>query len=164
MSDRDLALINVNKAIKENSELIKTNQVNAVWCEVNIKAYEKRIKHQELLFNDIKTKLLKQINRAVENAKKTHDIIEELLKKKESLHLDLKKASHFGMELCEFCNKYFTPAGIKRHTTGCAMKPAIKKVAKHAKEIEEGKADLEKRKADLIKLKKKELADLQKEE
>ena len=132
--------------------------LNATWCEANIGAYESRIKNEENLFNDRINKLKLQIDRAVRNAKKTHDILDDLLKEKETLHLELKAASHFGMELCEFCNKYFTPQGIKRHQSGCSMKPAIKKVAKHAKEIKEDKADLAARKAAL----KKELLELDK--
>ncbi len=159
---RDIEINKVNNEVRKNSEDIKAMLLNATWCEVNIKTYEKRIKHQELLFNDKKNKLIKQIDRAVENAKKTHDIVDDLLKQKEVLHAQLKKAHHFGMELCKFCERYFTPSGLKRHMTGCAKKPAVKKVAKHANEIKVEKANLEAKKAALIKLKEKEIAALKK--
>lgn len=158
MSERDLALDKVQKAMKKNSDDIKAMTLNATWCEVNIKSYESKLAHQEKLFKDIENKFKLQINRAITNAKKTHEILDGLLEEKEALHLELKAASYYGMVLCEYCNKYFTPQGISRHKTACSMKPNIKVVEKHKEEIKDHKEDLEARKAAL----QKELEELEK--
>lgn len=158
MSERDIALDKVQKAMKENADEIKANTLNATWCEANIGAYESRIENEKNLYNDRINKLNLQINRAVTNAKKTHDRLDELLEEKESLHLELKKASHFGMDQCEYCMKFFTPQGIKRHQDSCASKPEIKQEKKHKAEVVEIKEDVEAKKAAL----KKQLAELEK--
>ena len=101
MSKRDIELNRVQKAIAKNTSQLKTARQNAVISEVHIKTYESQIEYQTKLFKDIKNKLELQINRAVENAKSLHNRLEELLQEKEVLHLELKKASHFGKEQCE---------------------------------------------------------------
>ncbi len=151
MSKKDIELDKVQKAIADNTRKIKTAKQNAVVSEVHIKTYESQIKYQDLLHNDRVNKFRLQIDRAVENSKLLHDRLEELLKEKEALHIELTKATHLGQELCEFCKKYYTPQGLSRHKASCSMKPAIKIVKKHEKEIKIDKEDLEARKAELKK-------------
>lgn len=151
MTERDIALDKVQKAIRKNTASIEAMTLNATWCKANIGAYESRITNEENLYNDRINKLRLQIDRAVKNAKKTHDNLDELLEEKEALHLELKAASHYGMDKCEHCNKYFTPQGIGRHRNACSMKPETKVIEKHKEEIKESKEDLEARKAALKK-------------
>jgi len=158
MTQRDIELARVQKAIAKNNSKLKTANQNAVLSEVHIKTYESQIEYQTTLYNDRINKLKLQIDRSVENAKKLHDNLDELLDEKEALHLELKAASHFGKEKCEYCNKYFTPQGIVRHKAACASKPEIKIEKKHKEEITEHKDDLEARKAAL----QKQLEDLEK--
>lgn len=158
MNERDIELGKVQRKLAQNISKIKTANQNAVISEVHIKTYKSQIEYQTKLYNDIINKLRLQIDRAVENSKLLHDRLEELLEEKETLHLELKKASHFGMELCEYCGKYFTPQGISRHKTSCASKPAVKVEKRHVAEVDEIKEDLETRKAAL----QKELEELEK--
>jgi alpha-glucosidase (family GH31 glycosyl hydrolase) len=158
MSERDLALSKVKRAMEENTRQTKAMKLNAIMCDVNIKTYQKNIKHQEKLHKDIIDKYELQIKRAIENAEISHKKLDALLDEKEKLHLELKKASHYGMVLCEYCLKYFTSQGLSRHKSACSSKPEVKIVEKHEAEIKEDKEDIEARKAAL----KAELAKLDK--
>ena len=158
MTERAIVLDKVQKAMAENSKQLKAWKLNAIMSEAKVKTTEKLLRNEERLYNDRVNKLKLAIDRAVKNAKISHKKLDELLEEKETLHSELKAASHFGKELCEYCKKYFTPQGITRHKTSCSMKPEVKIVKKHEKEIKEDKADLVARKAAL----QKELDDLEK--
>ncbi len=158
MNERMIKSLEVQKEMAENVRLIKQWKLNSIMCENMIKTTEKLLRNEERLYNDRVEKLNKQSARALENAKISHKNLEKLLKEKEALHLKLKEATHIGEVLCEFCKKYYTPQGLSRHKAACAMKPSIKIVKKHEKEIKDDKKDLAARKAAL----KKELAALEK--
>lgn len=158
MSEKQLALSKVKRTMEENSRQTKATNLNAIMCDVNIKTYQKNIRYQEKLHKDIIDKYEKQIKRAIENAELSHKRLDELLEEKEKLHLELKKASHYGMVICEYCGKYFTSQGLSRHKSNCSSKPAVKIVKKHEAEIKTDKEDIEAKKAAL----KAELAKLDK--
>ena len=160
MSKKDLELIRVQKKIRENNTKLKTAHQNAVLAEVRINQCESRIEYQTKLYNDIVNKLRLEIEDAVNNAKFLHDNLERLLKEKESLHAELKVATHYGKKQCEHCEKYFTQAGLTRHQKSCSGKPETKIDKKHVEEVKEIKDGIEERKAAL----KKELAALDKKE
>lgn len=145
MSERDIELARVQKAIAKNNSKIKTANQNAVLATVNVENYESQIEYQTKLYNHIVDALKSQINRAIENAKLLDGKLEELLEEKESLHLELKAASHFGKEQCEYCNRYFTPQGIKRHRESCASRPESKIDKKHKEEVAEVKDGMDAR-------------------
>ena len=127
---------------------------------MRIRQCESQIEYQTKLYNDIVNKFRLEINDAVENAKLLHDNLERLLKEKESLHVELKKAANYGKKQCEYCEKYFTIAGLSRHQANCSGKPETKVDKQHDEEVKEIKDDIEARKAAL----KKELAALEKKE
>ena len=151
MSEKQIELLRVQKAMAENSRLLKEWNQYAIMSEVKIKTTEKLIEYQERLFKDRINKLKLAIDRAVNNAKLSHDTLDELVKEKEALHLELKKATHFGKVQCEHCKKYFTPQGIVRHREACASKPEIKIEKEHKEEVSEIKDALEAKKAALQK-------------
>ena len=160
MSEQQIILIEVQKKITKNNTKLKTAHQDAVLSEVRIKQCESQIEYQTKLYNDVVNKLKLEIEDAVSNAKYLHDNLEDLLKEKESLHIELKKAANYGKKQCEHCEKYFTVAGLPRHQTNCKSKPEIKVDKKHGDEVKEIKDDIEARKAAL----KKELAALDKKE
>ena len=158
MSKRQIELARVQKAIAKNNTKLKTARQDSVLSEVRIKQCESQIDYQTLLYNDIVNKLKLEIEDAINNAKKLHDNLEDLLEEKESLHLKLKEATHFGQVKCEHCLNYFTQQGLTRHKNSCAAKPEIKIEKKHKAEVKVIKDDIEARKVAL----KKELAELNK--
>jgi len=158
MSQKSIELDRVQKAIAKNNRKLKTANQNAVISKVNIGIYESQIVYQTKLHNDIVNKLRLQIDRAVNNMKLLHNNLDALIKEKEALHLELKAASNFGKILCEYCKRYFSPQGIKRHSEVCSSKPEIKIEKEHKEEVKEIKEDLAARKASL----EKELAALEK--
>lgn len=158
MSEKNIKLREVERAISKNVEETKTWNLNAIYCEVNIKSYEKQILKLEKLHKDRINKLKLQIDRDIKNAKISHNNLDELLKEKEDLHIKYKAAIHMGEVQCEFCHKYYTPQGLSRHKASCSMKPEVKTIKKHEEEIKDNKAALMAKKAAL----KKELANLEK--
>jgi len=157
MNKQAIELDRVQKALRKNTSKLKTASQNAVIAKVSIENYESQIEYQTRLYNDIIYRLKLQIERAVDNAKLLHNSLDELIKEKEALHLELRAASNFGKKQCEYCRKYFSQQGIKRHSESCASKPEIKIEKKHKEEVTEIKEDLAARKAAL----KKELDDLE---
>ncbi|KKN42893.1 hypothetical protein LCGC14_0708670 [marine sediment metagenome] len=149
MSQKDRELDRVQKAMRKNVIKINTATQNAAVSAIHIKTFESQIEYQTTLYNDIVGKLKLQIDRSVENAKNLHDKLEELLKEKESLHVQLKLAFNFGKVECEYCLRYFTTQGIKRHQDNCSSKPEIKIEEEHIEEVNEIKDDLDAKKKDL---------------
>ena len=160
MSEQQIILIEVQKKIAKNNIKLKTANQDAVLSEVRIRQCESQIEYQTKLYNDIVNKLKLEIEDAIKNAKYLHDNLEDLLKEKESLHVELKAATHYGKKQCEFCEKYFTVSGLTRHQANCSGKPETKVDKKHEVEVKEIKNDIAARKAAL----KKELAALEKKE
>ena len=160
MSEQQIILIEVQKKIAKNNTKLKTANQDAVLAEVRIRQCESQIEYQTKLYNDIVNKFKLEIEDAIKNAKYLHDNLEDLLKEKEGLHVELKAATHYGKKQCEHCLKYFTIAGLSRHQNNCSGKPEIKIDKKHEVEVKEIKDDIEARKAAL----KKELAALEKKE
>lgn len=158
MSEQQIELDRVQKALAKNTSKLNTAKQNAVISEVHIKTYESQIEHQTKLYNDIVNKFRMQIDKTVDNAKLLHKRLEDLLKEKEALHLELRAASNFGKVQCEWCKRYYTDQGLKRHQATCIAKPEVKIEKKHKEEVKEIKEDLAARKASL----EKELADLKK--
>jgi len=159
MSERDRALIEVQKLIKINTGNINATTVNATMCEVNIKTYQKHLLKLDELHKEKMNKVQLQVDRYVGNLKTMHTKLDDLLAEKEALHKQLKAASHWGMIQCEYCFKYYTSTGITRHTNACASKPTNEVVEKHKAEIDEVSEDIEARKAKL----REELKSLEKE-
>jgi len=155
MSEQQLELIRVQKAIAKNIKKLKTAQQAAVISEVHIEGYERQIDYQTLLYKDRINKLQLQINRAIENSKFLHSNLEGLLEEKEALHLELTEAANFGRVQCDYCHRWFSPQGVKRHMEACASKPEIKAEKKHQKEVKAAKKDLIARKAAIKKIPKK---------
>ena len=160
MSERDLELRKVQKKIAKNTTKLKTAHQNAVLAEVQIKTCESQIEYQTLLYNDIVNKFKLEIEDAVGNAKFLHDNLEALLKEKETLHVELKGATHYGQVQCSHCEKYFTKQGLSRHENNCSRKPETKIDKKHGAEVKVIKDDIAARKLAL----KKELAAVEKQE
>ena len=158
MSERQIALIKVQKAIAINNGEIKATNVNAIMSEVNVKTYKKHIIELDRLHKIKINNVQKQVNRYIKNVKTMHDRLDALLKVKEELHLELKAASHYGKLQCEWCLNYFTSQGLSRHKTACASKPVNKVVDKHKTEIQKDKLDIAARRAKL----QKELDELKK--
>ena len=157
MTEQQIELDRVQKALVKNTQKIKTATQNAAISAVHIKTCESQIKYQDLLHNDRVNKLKAQIDRGVENSKLLHDKLEALLEEKEALHLQLKVAANFGRIQCEHCLRFFSPQGIKRHSESCASKPETKTEELHIFEVKEIKDDIEAKKAAL----QKQLADLE---
>lgn len=131
MSEQDYKYLENKKKSEENNRQFKIWKLNAVMCEVNIKTYEKVIKNQEKLHNDIVNKLRLQIDRAVKNAKESYKNLDNLLKEKEDLHKELKIIHNFGKVPCPYCEKFYTPLGLPRHKSACSSKPEIKDAKEH---------------------------------
>ena len=160
MSERDKALIEVQKKIRINTANLKAATVNATMCEVNIKTYQKRMLKLDELHKDKMNRVQLQVNRYIKNLKNMHKTLDDLLKEKEALHMKLKEAIHHGEVSCEYCGKYYTSQGLARHKSTCSSKPEVKIVKKHKAEIDKDKEDIEARKAAL----KAELAELEKKD
>jgi len=160
MSERDLALIEVQKEIKINTKNIAAATVNATMSEVNIKTYQKHMIKLDELHKEKLNRVQKQVDRYIKNLKDMHSTLDELLAEKEALHVKLKETSHWGQVQCEHCKNYFTDVGLTRHAKSCIAKPTNKLVDDDKAEIDTIKDDIEARKAAL----KKELAALEKKE
>jgi len=159
MSERDRILIEVQKLIKINTANITAATGSVVMCEVNVKTYQRMLIKLDELHKVKIDKVQKQIDGYVRNLKEMHGVLDGLLAEKEDLHNQLKAAIHHGEVQCEYCLKYYTSAGIARHTNACASKPTNEVVEKHKAEIDEVTEDIEARKAKL----REELKSLEKE-
>ena len=160
MSERDLALIEVQRQIKINIKNIAAATVNATMSEVNIKTFQKHMITLDKLHKEKLNRVQKQVDRYIKNLKDMHSTLDELLAEKEALHVKLKETSHWGQVQCEHCQNYFTAAGLSRHANSCIAKPTNKLVEDDKAEIDTIKDDIEARKAAL----KKELAEIDKKE
>lgn len=151
MSERNKALLDVQKAIRINTANIKAATVNATMCEVNTKTYQKRLIELERLHKIKTNNVQKAVDRYIDNLKSMHNTLDDLLAEKEALHEQLKEAIHHGEVLCEWCLRYFSPQGLSRHRNTCISKPENKTVIEHKAEIIEVKEDIESKKAALLK-------------
>lgn len=82
----------------------------------------------------------KSIRRHAESLNMWHERLDEYISIKEKLHNELKAVIHQDEIQCEWCGRYYTQKGIKRHKEACASKP-------ERVEIDASKKDLEKEKA-----------------
>ena len=158
MSKINKIYLKINKALAENNRNFKMWNSNAIMAEVRVKTYQRMLIETERLHKMKLERIEAQVKRSVKNAKRAHKALEDLVAEKEDLHLQLKEATHFGKKQCEYCLRYFTSQGIKRHSESCASKPEIKVEAEHKEEVKEIKDDIEARKAAL----KEELKSLEK--
>jgi len=157
MNERQIALDKVQKAMAENTRLIKAMRFNILVCGADVKTNNKQIIKLEKICKDRVNKIHFLIEKSIKNIKFSDKTLHDLLEEKEALYIKFKEASHYGKEVCEYCGRYYAPGGIARHKTACASKPEIKLEKKHKEEVKDIKDDLEARKAAL----KKELADLE---
>ncbi len=139
MSEKNLKINEIRIANEENTRLIKLAETNAGMSGANILNYRKRLK-QLIIECKLRAKEMKdRLKRALDNTKRYHDTIDELIENKEILHEQLKAAYHFGETQCKWCKRYYTPEGINRHKRTCSMKPKRKVVNKNKKQIDEHK-------------------------
>ena len=158
MNERQIALDKVQKAMAENTRLIKAMRFNILVCGADVKANNKQIIKLEKICKDRVNKFHFLIEKSIKNIKFSEKTLHDLLEEKEALHIEFKAANHFGKVQCEWCLNWFTSQGLSRHKTACASKPEIKIEKKHKEEVKDIKDDLEARKAAL----QKELAELDK--
>ncbi len=151
MSEKNLKINEVKIANRENSRLINLSETNAGMSSANVLNYKKRIKQMQIEHKLRIKEMRDRLKRAVANTKQHHKTIDELIENKELLHDQLIAAYHLGETQCDWCYKYFTPAGIRRHKAGCSMKPKRRAVNKNKKEIDKHKKDLLARKKSLEK-------------
>jgi len=154
MSEADLKIGELKRALEKITKKIQVVGNTAVYAEVYLDTTQSQITELKRQHNIKLEKLESQTKRAVKNAKATHKVIDALLAEKKVLHSELVKASHIGKEACEYCGKYYTPAGLPRHKGACPSKPSVKAVDDVESEIAQALIDLEARKIAL----KKELA------
>ena len=158
MSERQIELNRVSKLLEQNKRDLDSWKLNADQCESHITNYNKRLKYLAEEYNYKEDLIQKQLTRAIKNSKHSHKKLEELIKLKKDLHIEFKKANHYGEVQCDFCKKYFTQAGLSRHKNNCSSMPSKKKVDKVKAEITIEEDAIEARKAAL----EKELADIKK--
>ncbi|KKK76709.1 hypothetical protein LCGC14_2860900, partial [marine sediment metagenome] len=109
MSETDIINYSrVNKALEENNRQFKQWHLNVIMCEIEIKTNTKQIKQQIILVKDKVNKLKLQRKSAIENVKISNNKLDELLAEKEELHIELKKISHYGKVVCEYCVRYYS--------------------------------------------------------
>jgi hypothetical protein len=157
MNEREIKIQAAKTAARENNRSLERAQEAALTSEAYIINYQKQIerlkKEHKLRVADLQARL----DRQIENAKTHHATIDELIINKEAIHEQLKSAIHLGESQCEYCGRYFTPAGLPRHQASCSAKPDAKIIEKHETELKESKEDLEAKKAEL----QRQLADLE---
>lgn len=151
MSEKNIKIQEVKIANRENSRLIELAKTNAGMSKANVLNYKKQIKKQKAIHELRLEELNDRLNRAIENTKRHHDTIDELIKNKEGLHDRLKEAIHIGEVQCEWCHKWFTQQGFSRHKSGCAANPGKKAVKENKKVIDKRLSDLAAEKAALQK-------------
>lgn len=116
--------------------------------EIGMRNMKKRIeKERELLELRIKDWEM-QIHDHALNTDMLHVELEKQVTLKEDLHAKLKDALHVNEIACQFCGRFYSQKGIKRHEQACSARP-------NQIEADESEEDLKKTKADASALKKK---------
>ena len=162
MNEKDYKINEIHKKITKNKQTIESVKFDTAMSESYVLSHQKQLirlaKEYKLRDTELKTRLQRHIN----NTKRLHNALDKLIKEKEALHIELREAHNFGKTQCEYCERYFTPQGIKRHSDTCASKPEIKMEVEHIEEVKELKGDLAAKKAALNKKHKEELENLEK--
>ena len=151
MSEKKLNIHELNNELKKIEDDRKMWNLSAGLSEVNVNKWQRQLVELERLHKDKIAKVELAIKRHVKNAKDCHKMLDDLLAKKTMVHAKMKESSNIGKIECEYCGRYYMPAGIARHKSACASKPKVKEVADRKAELIAEKKKIEARKAALDK-------------